>query len=97
MVWNHWLVYGISGDTTELPEGAKLTKESQLGWNDYKHRRYEGPCPNKGRHRYVFKLYALDFFMRDLLDPDKPTIEERMKGRILAKAELMGTYEQQRK
>jgi Raf kinase inhibitor-like YbhB/YbcL family protein len=93
MIWHHWLVYGIDGDARQLEEGAKLSKENQLGWNDFKHRRYEGPCPPTGRHRYFFKLYALDFFMRDLLDADRSTIEEKMEGRILAKAELMGTYE----
>jgi len=46
-----------------------------------------------GRHRYFFKLYALDA----MLPADKPltkhALEAAMQGHIVAQAELIGTYQ----
>ena len=52
--------------------------------------------PPIGRHRYYFKLYALDQEMKGLQSPSKKELEKAMEGHILAKAELMGTYEKQK-
>ena len=46
-----------------------------------------------GRHRYFFKVYALDAALGDLGLPTKANVEEAMRGHILAQAELVGTYE----
>ncbi|HQR18876.1 MAG TPA: YbhB/YbcL family Raf kinase inhibitor-like protein, partial [Gemmatimonadales bacterium] len=54
---------------------------------------YGGPCPPIGRHRYFHKLYALDVTLPDLGTPGKPALEAAMQGHVLAKAELMGTYQ----
>ena len=73
--------------TPQLPRG---TLE---GLNDWKRTGYGGPCPPIGRHRYFFKLYALDFVIGDLSAPNKVALETAMRGHILAQAELIGTYE----
>ena len=57
---------------------------------------YGGPCPPIGRHRYFFKLYALDTVLRDLRRPDKAALEKSMQGHVLAQATLMGTYQKAR-
>ncbi len=46
-----------------------------------------------GRHRYFHKLYALDTKLGDLHEPTKAALEKAMHGHVLAKVELMGTYQ----
>lgn len=57
---------------------------------------YGGPCPPIGRHRYFHKLYALDTTL-ELASPDKAALERAMEGHVLARAELIGTYEKTEK
>jgi Raf kinase inhibitor-like YbhB/YbcL family protein len=96
MVYVHWVLFDMPPDTTSLPEhttSSNIPKGSKEGRNDWKKLGYGGPCPPIGRHRYFFKLYALDTTLPDLKEPTKPQLESAMKGHILAQAELMGTYE----
>jgi hypothetical protein len=62
------------------------------GLNDWKGTGWRGPCPPIGRHRYFFKLYALDALLPDLKRPTKAQVEKAMQGHVLARAELTGTY-----
>jgi phosphatidylethanolamine-binding protein (PEBP) family uncharacterized protein len=45
-----------------------------------------------GRHRYFFKLYALDASLPSDRVHTKADLESAMHGHVLASAELMGTY-----
>jgi Raf kinase inhibitor-like YbhB/YbcL family protein len=63
------------------------------GVNDWKRTGYGGPCPPIGRHRYFFKLYALDTSLPDLGKPSKAKLEAQMKGHVIAQGELVGTYQ----
>jgi Raf kinase inhibitor-like YbhB/YbcL family protein len=69
-----------------LPPGA------HEGLNDWQRSGYGGPCPPIGRHRYVFKLYALDITLPALKPPTKAVLEKAMQGHILALSELVGLY-----
>jgi Raf kinase inhibitor-like YbhB/YbcL family protein len=94
--WVHWVVYDISASATSLPEGLRtdaLPRGSHTGLNDWKRMGWSGPCPPVGRHRYVYKLYALDVVLGDLQSATKNDVEKAMTGHILARAELIGTYE----
>lgn len=96
MTWVHWVLYNIPASTTGLAEGIAprdLPAGTLEGLNDWKRTGWGGPCPPKGRHRYFFKLYALDTVLPDLHRPDKAKLEVAMDGHILEKAELIGTYE----
>jgi hypothetical protein len=93
MTWVHWIVYNIPPDVTAIAEGDRKLGGAVQGYNDYRHKRYEGPCPPRGKHRYFFKLYALDIIPRSLQDATKQDLERAMEGHILGKVELMGTYE----
>jgi Raf kinase inhibitor-like YbhB/YbcL family protein len=93
MVWGHWVLYNISPEITEVPEGVKNLKGAREGYNDFRRARYEGPCPARGRHRYFYKLYALDFLPGYLELPSREDLLRRIDGHILGVAELMGTYE----
>lgn len=93
MTWVHWVVYNIPPDAEaakELPAGARR------GLNDWKRTGYGGPCPPIGRHRYFHKLYALDTVLPDLGAPSKAELEDAMEGHVLARAELIGTYQKGR-
>lgn len=95
----HWVMCNIPPDASGLPEGvasSDLPSGTIEGLNDWKRTGYGGPCPPIGRHRYFFKLYALDITLADLQQPTKATVESAMQGHVLEKAELMGTYEKSR-
>jgi hypothetical protein len=97
MTWVHWVVFNLPAATKSLPEGGRLPAGAIEGQNDFKHTGWNGPCPPIGRHRYVFKLYALDQTMADLKRPTKGQVEKAMEGHTLAKAELIGTYEKKKR
>jgi Raf kinase inhibitor-like YbhB/YbcL family protein len=93
----HWVLVDIPKTATGLPEGGKpLPEGAREGMNDWKASGYRGPCPPIGRHRYYFKLYALDTQL-GLKAPTKAELEAAMKGHIVGQAELIGTYEKQKK
>lgn len=96
MTWVHWVLYDIPPTAAGLPEAARaslLPAGTREGTNDWKRKGYGGPCPPVGRHRYFFKLYALDAVLGDLGAPTKARLEKAMEGHVLAHAELIGTYE----
>ena len=89
--WVHWVLIDLSPESDGLPEGTISPPAGRVGLNDWNRPTWNGPAPPIGRHRYVFKLYALD----DTLDLDRPTkadVEEAMTGHILAEARLVGTF-----
>ena len=95
LTWVHWVIYNLPASVTSLAEGAsgKLPSGASEGLNDWKKPSWGGPCPPIGRHRYFFKLYALDVVLSGLNKPSKPDVEKAMQGHVLAKAELVGTYQ----
>jgi Raf kinase inhibitor-like YbhB/YbcL family protein len=94
--WVHWVLYNLPPTTRELPEAVsprELPAGTGEGLNDWKRTGYGGPCPPIGRHRYFHKLYALDRLLPDLGAPTRASLEAAMDGHVLAKAELVGTYQ----
>jgi hypothetical protein len=99
MTWVHWVLYNLPPGTTELPQGVApgaLPAGTLEGLNDWKRTGYGGPCPPIGRHRYFFKLYALDKVLPDLRWPTKSLLERSMQGHVLGQATLIGTYQKGR-
>lgn len=94
MTWVHWVLFNLPPSLTKLPENVKKPPEGcQEGLNDWKRTGYGGPCPPIGKHRYFFKLYALDMPLSLKTGVTKPEVEKAMAGHILAKAELIGLYQ----
>jgi len=92
----HWVAYNIPPGTTQLAENAGksgLPTGAQNGSNDWKKQTYGGPCPPIGRHRYFFKLYALDTQLSGLNNPTKADLEKAMQSHVLGHTELVGTYQ----
>lgn len=90
MTYVHWVLY-------DLPASATGPARARDGTNDWKREGYGGPCPPIGRHRYFFKLFALDTMLGDLKSPTKPKLLDAMKGHVLEQAELIGTYQKEKK
>lgn len=96
MTWVHWVLFDIPPSATEIPEGGRpLPDGTREGSNDWHRTGYGGPCPPVGRHRYFFKLYALDSLLPDLRKPTKAELERAMQGHVLAQTQLVGTYQKQ--
>ena len=95
MTWVHWVLYDVPVQTAALGESASKAPPAGArdGLNDWKRPGYGGPCPPIGRHRYFFKLYALDVVLPDLGKPSKPALLKAMEGHVVASAELVGTYQ----
>ncbi len=96
MVWVHWVLYNPPPDCQELPESVSaeaLPKGTCEGYNDWKATGWRGPCPPIGRHRYYFRLYALDRRLPDRRNVSRTELDQMMQGHILAEATLMGTYQ----
>lgn len=94
-IWAHWLLDNLPAGSRGLAEGVAteaLPDGTLEGRNDWKRTGYGGPCPPVGRHRYFFKLYALDAVLPDLENPTKSDLVKAMDGHILAEAVLTGTY-----
>jgi Raf kinase inhibitor-like YbhB/YbcL family protein len=94
--WVHWVLFNLPPTATGLPAAVaskSLPPGTRQGLNDWQRTAYGGPCPPVGRHRYFFKLYALDAGLPDLGTLTKGQLEIAMKGHVLGTAVLVGTYE----
>ena len=93
--WVHWVLLDIPPSAAGLPEGvtrAALPAGTREGRNDWGRTGWGGPCPPVGRHRYFFRLYALDTTLGSLREPTRGELDAAMAGHVIATAELMGTY-----
>lgn len=94
MIWVHWLLYNIPAACSGLAEGVRALSAGTLeGLNDWKRTGYRGPCPPAGRHRYFFRLYALNVALADLHRPSRARLEAALQRHVTAEASLVGTYQ----
>ncbi len=92
-IWVHWIVYNIPVTTTQFPEAVShLPSGARQGVNDFHNVGYGGPCPPIGRHRYFFRLYALNSMLPDLGAVTRQQLERKMTGHVLEEATIMGGY-----
>jgi Raf kinase inhibitor-like YbhB/YbcL family protein len=90
----HWVMYNVAENTRGLPEGRNRAVEgARDGQNGSGKEGYMGPCPPSGRHRYVFKLYALDAMLPDLGSPQAADVDRAMDGHVIGRAQLIGMYQ----
>ncbi len=94
--WVHWVAYDLPPTCQGLPQGVEKTGTlkggGKQGKNDFPEIGYNGPCPPGGTHRYFFKVYALDTMLDLPPGKTKREVEKAMKGHVLGRGELTGTY-----
>ena len=90
--FTHWVTWGIDPEAGGLAEGEAPAGE---GRNDFGAVGYRGPCPppGHGRHRYFFRLYALDTEPELARGAERAQVEQTLEGHVLDTAELLGEYE----
>jgi len=105
--FSHWVIYGIAGDVTELPEGLPRERElekpivAKQGTNSWRkdNTGYRGPAtpPGDAPHRYRFTIYAL----KDVPDVrpglNAEALRKRIEDLIIAEASTVGTFSRARK
>lgn len=91
--FTHWVLFDIPKSASLLTQG--VNDVGVQGKNDFDKLGYGGACPPPGKlHHYYFRLYALDIEKLGLgPGASRADVEGAMKGHVLAKGELMGTYE----
>jgi Raf kinase inhibitor-like YbhB/YbcL family protein len=96
----HWILCNIPSKMTMLPEGISRLEHppeitgAKQGVNDFGMTGYGGPLPrtNGNKHRYFFRVYALDTVLKLSDRVTNRDLQAAMRGHILAWAELIGTY-----
>lgn len=96
--FTHWVLYELSPDRRELPEGLapELGAKGMAfqGKNDFGKLGYGGPCPPAGKpHHYRFTVYALSAPTGLPPGASRKELEQAMQGRILAQGTLTSIYE----
>ena len=95
-IFVHWVVFNIPATAAGLGErvspSGKLPDATIQGVNGRQATGYTGPCPPWGKHRYFFKLYALDTLLGLGSSADKRGLLGAMQGHILAEAQLLGHF-----
>lgn len=92
--FDHWVLYAIPPETTQIPEGAPL---GSSGLNSAGTSGYTGPCPppeyEPTKHRYIFKLYALSGTLNFIKEPTLSEVKQAVEGMVIDETELTGTYD----
>jgi Raf kinase inhibitor-like YbhB/YbcL family protein len=92
----HWIVYnippGVSGFDEDVPPYDELYDDIRQGLNDFGRYGYGGPAPPSGKHRYYFKVYALDRMLDLEGRVARKDLIRAIEGHILAKGQLIGKY-----
>ena len=90
-MWNHWIVFNIPPSTSIIKENT--TALGVFGCSTSGKLGYEGPCPPDNKHRYFFKLFALDVILGLKEGVAKDQLLIAMQNHVIDTAELIGTYE----
>jgi Raf kinase inhibitor-like YbhB/YbcL family protein len=94
--YTHWVVYNMPAQKGHIVENAPQRDIVEglglQGKNDGGSVGYKGPCPPSGRHRYFFRLFALDQEISIAPGATRKEVAEAMAKHIIDRAELMGTY-----
>ena len=92
----HWILWNIDPAEKEIQENS-LPRGAVQGRNDFKKNSYGGPCPPTRPHKYALKVYALDTLLELNPQSGKADLEKAMEGRILARGQLVGVYQREKK
>ena len=97
----HAIAWNLPGEDGGLAENALRRSEQDqtapaaMGKNSYLQTTYlpPDPPPGHGPHRYVFQIFAVDAALSFETPPGRHALVHALRGRVLAKGFLIGTYE----
>lgn len=92
--WVHWVLWNIHSTTEKINEG-ETPPEARTGINDFGEKKYGGPCPPSGIHRYFFKLYALSNKIELDKESTKQDLVEEIDKYKIDSSVIMGKYSKQ--
>jgi hypothetical protein len=94
--FTHWILYNIPHGVQQIKSAVNTAELKQgkiaVGNNSSGAGAYRPPCPPLGKHRYVFRLYALDVAQIEPVSRDRDAVMDAMKGRVLAYGEIVGSF-----
>ncbi len=92
VVWIHWLIANLH--RTKVEEGESESAfdfvQGKNTWND---NCYGGPCPPDKTHNYRLTVYALNQDLNLTGNFTLEQLEQEMKGKVIASAQLFGLYD----
>jgi len=92
----HSVLYNMPPDIPGLPENMTTDEYTKFGITTGRNyssgTNYAPPCPPLGKHRYVFRLYALDTQTIEPKTNNRQGVLKAMAGHVLAYGELIGVY-----
>lgn len=91
--FTHWVLYGIPGDVTSIPEGGGA--DYMQGTTDFGAQQYNGPAPppGHGTHHYFFHLYALSAAVGADPGLTREELMAEIDELITVQARIVGTYD----
>jgi len=89
--FTHWIFWNATFKA-KLFSSRALPDNTIEGTNQAGKQGYIGPCPPSGTHRYFFRLYALSTSLDLESDATVDKLQEALRGKIIAQAELVGLY-----
>jgi Raf kinase inhibitor-like YbhB/YbcL family protein len=94
--FTHWILYNIPRDIHEIKSAVTPAELNQgkieIGNNSSDTAAYMPPCPPLGKHRYIFRLYALDVPQIRPALHDRDAVTDVMTGHVLAYGEIVGLF-----
>jgi Raf kinase inhibitor-like YbhB/YbcL family protein len=94
--FTHWLLFNIPPGEHEVKSAVapiELTQENiEVGSNSADGAIYVPLCPPLSKHRYIFRLYALDVAQLHPVSRDRDAVMNAMTGHVLAYGEMVGFF-----
>ena len=91
----HAIMWDLPGSDASLPEGVLPDKRCAANEALTATWLPPDPPPGHGAHRYVFQVFALDIVPRFDSRPGRSALLDKIKGHVIAKGLLIGTYARQ--
>ena len=93
--FTHWILYNIPRDVHEIKSAPREWRNSlrkiEVGHNSSVRALMCAPCP-PGKHRYIFRLYALDVPQIHPPRRDRDGVMDAMTIHVLAYGEMVGLF-----
>lgn len=97
--YNHWLIWNIPKTDVipeNIPHGSPVASlGNAIQGIAYGENRYRGPKQPvfiRNTHRYIFRFYALDCFLKLESQAKKKDLMEVMAGHIIQEGQITGRY-----